>query len=135
MTARSDIFLDTDLVAFAPCGCWFAVMIEEVDLAENAKRVAEFVRDAKRSGSEDVRRMTHKEWIALSTDADGKPLPMCQHEPRWGGMKATHGDCPRCWKTLKLRQDGTLPAHKDRYSRYSACSMEPWPSRTEKADA
>jgi hypothetical protein len=131
-TLRNDIFLDTDLVAFAPCGCWFAVMIEERDLEENGRRVAEFARDAKRSGSDDVRRMTHKEWIALSTDADGKPLPMCQHEPRWGGMKPTHRDCPACHKTLKLRQDGSLPAHKAYGSRYAQCSMEARPSlRTE----
>ena len=119
--ARQDLFLDTDLVAFAPCGCWFAVMLEARDLAENARRVAEFVKEAKQSGSEDVRRVTHAEWVKLSADEHGKPLPMCQHEPRWGGMKATHEDCPQCWKACRIRKDGTLAAHQY-YGR--TCSQE-----------
>lgn len=117
-------FLDTDLISWAPCGCWMAVMVETADFAENAKRVAEFVRDAERSGGGRVERIPHSrvKEIFDAEKARGKKVG-CDHDPKWGGLVPTHRECPRCWKDVKIRQDGKLSAHKHGWS---TCSQEPY---------
>lgn len=119
-------YLDTDLIAWAPCGCWTAVMMEVADFAENAKRIAEFAREAERSGGARVERIPHSHFseIVEAEKAAGKKVG-CNHDPKWGGLVPTHRMCPRCHKDVKVRKDGTLSAHK---LLYSTCSQEPWPT-------
>lgn len=119
---------DTSLVAFAPCGCWFAVMIESVDFAENAKRTTEFMRDIKRGGGGRVERMTHEEWKALRNGVNGDKKWGCDHDPEWGGLVSNYDECPRCGKDVKKLKGGGLAAHKALGLGWSAvnCSQEPW---------
>lgn len=120
-------YLDTDLIAWAPCGCWLSVMLESADFADNAQRVAEFARDAQRAdrhGRVRVERVPHSRFgeIVKAEQAAGKKSG-CDHEPQWGGIEPTHRMCPRCHKDVKLKKNGTLSAHK---LLYGTCPAVPY---------
>ena len=122
MTLRSDLFLDTDLVVWAPCGCWMSVMVEYKDPVENAEATVEFIRDnieRKVGGEVRLERMKHSDFAALKQ-------PDCTHDPKWGGVTSTHGYCPQCSRLLKKKKDGTFVKHGG----YVPCSQEPRPRVT-----
>lgn len=124
------MFTGRTLVAFAPCGCWFAVLAEMTDPVERAAATSEFLADQKRNGNirfEDIRfeDMTHEQWRALRNGIGNNLEVGCDHEPKWGGGEPTHGECRRCRKSVKLRKDGKLVEHRTS-SGFGVCSQEPW---------
>ena len=122
----ASVLTDGSLVAFAPCGCWIAVQVEYADLAENARRTTEFVRDAQRMDRLNrvrVERLTMDGFRALRNGANGDLSIGCDHDPEWGGIEPTHDYCPRCHKQVKKLKNGRLAAHKDGWF---TCSQEPY---------
>jgi hypothetical protein len=116
-------FTDRCLVAFMPCGCWFAVQMQAKDLGERGKRVAQFMRDVAREKAERVDEMTVDEFRALRNGVNGDQTWGCDHEPQWGGVESDWDDCPRCLKTVKKRKDGRLYSHTE--NGWLVCSQEP----------
>ncbi len=115
------------LVAFQSCDCWSAVQVEYADFAEQTREAARFVKETERHGVSRWETMPMEEFQALRNGQAGDLTHGCDHEPQWGGDPVTHKDCPRCWKAVKVKQDGGLYAHKDGWL---TCSQEPWPSST-----
>ncbi len=116
------LFTGMCLVAFAPCGCWSSVQLQDRDLAERAGSTAEFLLRARRSGKSRVEEMPHEQWKALRNGVNGDLKWDCDHEPRWGGAVSTHEWCPRCGRQVKKRKDGGLYAHE---AWGYTCSQEP----------
>lgn len=112
------------LVAFQSCGCWSAVQVEYGDFAEQTREAARFVKETGYHGVVRYEMMPMDAFQALKNGVNGDLTHGCDHEPKWGGDAVTHDDCPRCFKTVKVKQDGTLYAHKDGWQ---TCSQEPWP--------
>lgn len=111
------------LVAFQSCGCWSAVQVEYADFVEQARESARFVKETGYHGVVRYELMPHENWSALRNGVHGDLTHGCDHDPQWGGDPVTHRDCPRCWKVVKVKQDGGLAAHKDGYR---TCSQVPW---------
>lgn len=126
---REDHFTKKSLVSFFPCGCWGAVQMQPRALGERATETARFMRDAERDGASRVEEMDFEEWKALRNGVNGDLTHGCDHDPQWGGAESTHGDCPRCHKTVKKLKNGRLAAHRAFGRTWGPpCSQEPWPA-------
>lgn len=115
------------LVAFQSCGCWSAVQVEFSDFAEQAQEQARFVKETGYHGVVRYELMPMEQFQALRNGVNKDLTHGCDHDPKWGGDPVTHRDCPRCHKTVKVKRDGTLRAHK--WPSWVTCSQEPWESR------
>lgn len=110
------------LVAFQSCGCWSAVQVVYADYAEQTREAARFVRETGYHGVVRYEVMPMEAFRALRNGVNENLSHSCDHDPEWGGDPVTHRDCPRCHKTIKVKQGGGLYAHKDGYR---TCSQEP----------
>lgn len=115
------------LVAFQSCGCWSAVQVVYADPEEQARESLRFIRDVKKHSVTRIETLEWEAWRSLLNGVNGDLKHGCDHDPQWGGDPSTHDDCPRCHKSVKLKKDGTLSAHKG-YG-YPNCTQEPWPQR------
>lgn len=121
-------FTGRSLVAFQSCGCWSAVQVEFSDFAEQTREAARFVKETGYHGVTRWELMPLAAFQSLRNGVNRDLTHGCDHDPQWGGDPVTHRECPRCWKTVKVKQDDSLSAHKERYG--YTCSQQPYERRS-----